>query len=252
MSSGSVGWSVLSGRRARGRRWPRSAIPPTAAAMVVAIRRRDVSPCPGRSETRAAPVDRRDFRHQRAHQCAAPGDRDALPRLVFACSQVVEDAIAQQVRVLPFDRRQGGGNDELGGAVDVVGEGVVGARLVGPIGGELVVGPSAQQDCVGGRLPLLDQSGHLVAEVRLDRLLRHIHDAVQRDEQLGDDAPHCGDRFGVTSSCVGHHAAVDSEHLTGDKAVGHQVDVGRGDLLNRGESTQRHVVDEVASCRRER
>jgi hypothetical protein len=73
--------------------------------------------------------------------------------LVFACSQVVEDAIAQQVCVLPFDRRQGGGNDELGGAVDVVGEGVVGARLVGPIGGELVVGPSAQQDCVGGRLP---------------------------------------------------------------------------------------------------
>jgi hypothetical protein len=41
-----------------------------------------------------------------------------------------------------------------------------------------------------------------------------------------------------------HHATIDSQHLAGDEAIRHEVDVSRRDLLHRAQPLQRHALTE--------
>jgi hypothetical protein len=78
----------------------------------------------------------------------------------------------------------------LGVAVDVVGKRFVRVGFVGPVGGELLVGASPQQDRVRFVLIRLDELHQLVVEAGKDRLLRQLDDAVQRHEKPRDEFPH--------------------------------------------------------------
>ena len=107
---------------------------------------------------------------QRPHERHAAGHPDVLPQLHLERPDRVE--VTHDGGGLPVDLAERGRHHHLRRVVDELGERVVFAGLIGPVGGELIERIVPQQQRVRLRHAGADRLSHLVAEVLQVPVLR--------------------------------------------------------------------------------
>ena len=115
------------------------------------------------------------------------------PGSFFSAVTRLDEVALQLLGVAPGELQLLVRHDDLAGVAEHLGEGGVlpaGRLPLGPGPGEAVVGLATEQDGVGRAEGGVDGRAHLVVEVREVPLVGRLDDAVERDEQAGDDLPH--------------------------------------------------------------